>query len=352
MDSARRNAEDPLEYDEAWVRNRQKLLNSWAETKHPWSFTDPAHKAFVSVITGKIGAGESHGERLPGLGQSIQVSCAEVGKMILSQFKRDTKTVRAAAPLVRSGKFQSILPTMIVALDRHAPVAPDGQEADAFRAEWVASLFNTLFPSLQIEFLPWKAIGADSRGLAVFNSYVNCMGTSQRRQQITLSQTPTQGESSAISDRLGGAWTVANKSLRDLSSYMFHARLPSDVEYPQAGKEIWTELRGWVNGIRYTPSNLHHHLALIIALFMNRLAPHCQLPSTTRSVTLSGGQTFFDAIRGIPWVPGKRGQPPGGATFGVWYLWILALIEPSSPLRERLNIQNTLGDDLMDTFST
>jgi len=348
-DCTRRHADDPLEYDEVWVRNRQKLLNSWAETKHPWSFADPAHNALVSAITGKIGGAESRGERLPGLGQSIQVSSAEVGKMIVSQFKRDTKTVRAAAPLVRSGKFQSILPTMIVALDRRAPVAPEGQETDSFRAQWIAGLFDTLFPTLHIEFLPWKAIGADIRGLAVFDSYVNCMGSSQRGQQITRS---TQGESPAVSDRLGGVWTVANKSLRDLSDYMFHARLPSDVVYPQTEKEIWTDLRDWANAIRYNPSNIHHHLALIVALFMNRLAPYCQLPSNVRSVTLSGGQTYFDAIRCIDWVSGKRGQPPGGATFGVWYLWILAFIEPSSPLRERLDTQATLGDDLMDTFST
>ena len=45
--------------------------------------------------------------------------------------------------------------------------------------------------------------------------------------------------------------------------------------------------------------------ALIVTLFMNRLAPHRQLPLTTGSVTLSGDQTFFDAIRGIPGVPGK-----------------------------------------------
>ena len=49
------------------------------------------HNAFVSVITGNIGVSKSCGERLPGLGQSIQVSCTEVGKMIVSQFNWDTE---------------------------------------------------------------------------------------------------------------------------------------------------------------------------------------------------------------------------------------------------------------------
>lgn len=362
-DSAQQHAEDPDKYTKQWMEHRSRLLNAWAGAEHPWSFGGGEYKALVKVLTGNLQGSNEPMVGLPGLGMTAQVTGAEVGKVIVSQVERFAK-VRASAPLVRSGHFQRILPTLfeVVAIRAPKPGSPVDQDPLKTTQIWIAELFEEVLIAANVEFLPWKPLGNSSNcGFAVFNSYINCRARSTDRQRLIVNQASSSSSSSLsyqptsepVSNPLWGDWTVASSNLQTLFNYLHHEKLPSDIYFPQPEQQIWEELREWITHHGYSPRNFHDHLALICALFMNRLAPYYQFHAKKRSLVLEPGQSLFNAMRNVPWyaAPGKSNRSPGGSTFGVWFLWILAFIEPSSPLRARLLKGNPLGDDLMNHLS-
>jgi hypothetical protein len=349
LDSTAKRREDPMRYSEDWEQRRQQLVTTWAKSERPWSFQGDHYSSLVKALTGHLPA-QPGPPTLPGLSGTVQITGAKIAQAIFSQINKEGQ-VNPAAPLPKSGTFKYILPTLLRHLCKLVPPIPDKDDFEATK-DWAPPLFELALVDLQVEFLPWKSRDSGPRqSYAVFDSYVNCRGISTDRSRPIPTQPtlPTQ----PVSHPLSGAWSIGHSNLQTLSQYFFHHRLPSDTVYPASNVPIWVSLRQWVNNYQYSPNNFHQHLALILAIFMNRLSPEVLFPGS-RSFQLAPQQSLFQAMRAVPWGAGRKEvrRSPGGATFGTWYLWILACIEPQSPLRVRItDSSSTLGQDVMDVLS-
>jgi hypothetical protein len=347
-DSALKRAENPTQYSEDWEQERERLMTSWAKSSTPWSFQGTHYKTLVKALTGHL-ASQRH---LPGLSTSIQMTGAKVAQTILAQIDEGGQ-VKPSTPLTKQGTFKFVLPSLLQQLCKLVPRHGDKDVFEALK-DWFPTLFEHVLVTLNVEFLPWKSPDSGNRrSYAVYDSYINCRGIStDHSRPIPQSLTPTVDE--APSDPLSGSWHIHHNNIVTLSQYFFHSRLPSDIQYPASDLAIWVTLRQWVNEYHYSPDDFRQHLALIIAIFMNRLSPHVLFPGQ-RSFKLEPQQSLFQAMRAVPWGSGRKvaNRGPGGATFGTWYLWILACISPNSPLHARLNgPEATLGQDIMDVLST
>jgi hypothetical protein len=348
MDSAAKRATDPMRYSEIWERQQQQLVTSWAQSEHPWSFQGDHYDSLVKVLTAHLPA-QPGPPTLPGLGGTVQITGAKIAEAIFSQVNKEGQ-VKPAAPLPKSGTFKFILPTLLRHLCKLVPPVPDKDDFEAAK-DWAPPLFEQALVDLKVEFLPWKSpTSGPRRSYAVFNSYINCRGIStDRSRPITAPSLPPQPPS----DPLTGTWWIGHNNLQTLSRYFSHHSLPADAQYPNSDLPIWVALRGWVNDYRYSPNNFCQHLALILAIFMNRLSPEIAFPGA-RSFKLAPQQSLFQAMRAVKW-GGLRNvarRTPSGATFGTWYLWILACIEQNSPLRQKFTAgATTMGGEVMDVLS-
>jgi hypothetical protein len=295
-DSHRRHLQNPTDYPHRWVSARTQRLDQWSSSDEPWSMAGSHFSSLIQALTGDLRSSQL---RLPGLDVNAQIAVKHVWCALAKRIHSDDTSVSAGPPLVRQGAFQTILPTVYHLITSLAPYP----EEDS-KVEWFANAFQIVMQVRKVEFLPWKRDTAPSHTYVTSDTFINCMGQPTVASTSSSSQPSTSSSSSQvqITPQLGGTWMVSNHSLRSLMSYAFHTRLPSDLTastWPRSPQPIIRETVQWIE-TNYNQANPLHHLSLLAALFISRLAPFYQF--STKVVQPHGDSPSsmqYELCRGI-----------------------------------------------------
>jgi hypothetical protein len=321
---------------------QMRFLDSWIGAEKKWSLECKEHQALVRAVTGNLTS--LHAVLLPGIDHTM--SRARIAKHLVSLSQS-----RSGPPYSLGGQFQTILPLLITSLQALFQVI-DNPSGDTFE-EWFALLVNVVFAEMGVDFLCWNPPGTPGSTYAVHNYFVNTyvVGIPFQRAAATASVTP-------VSIPSGGVWRISQAPLSTFLNYLQHRRLPRDYEGPTSNDEEILDVETWIQASFGQNNDPVHHLCLIVAIFLNSIAPYFEFV-TTKKIPVNATSPF-QGIRTVQWETKTGGSSKhktrnkGAKVFSGWLFYAMALLNPESPLRQRLDSApgKGLGETWTGIFST
>jgi hypothetical protein len=147
-------------------------------------------------------------------------------------------------------------------------------------------------------------------------------------------------------------WSACDIPLTEISKVLLKARLPSDWAIPAQSKGIVLETYSWAREA-YAPMQKPSHLvAIIIAFLISKALPDIYAPKDWESfIPIATSRVDCqNRLKRIPWVAKTGKKPQHNLNEGVYIsmvsCWLMAVYDPSSPLRVNADVHGIAFGDL------
>ncbi|KAF7782914.1 hypothetical protein Agabi119p4_2290 [Agaricus bisporus var. burnettii] len=342
----------------AYASSRQSALNRWKESLEPLSYGKERANTYASLLSSI--SEDPNGEPPAGTEVTECLSYVDVAKLMLAGTHSST-SVRA--PLWKHGACLTALEIAIVEIQHllNVPI-PDSEGI-------IAGILATTLRDLKVDYVPWHAPSRSTRGTTHVVSHLHWMSID--RTNPFGPQLAGNAQHHPASARMTQIQQVAvNRALTDRSSEW---RVPVNVSHMDGlwEKSVLPLDWNWTNAFMtptggppshaymrdtylwaqttYNKGNWKHHMALVWAILVTTILPNLHVPNSSkdrlRGYTNLG--SLNQAIRNLKWEPPestKKGLKDRGPFITMVTTYIMALMDPSSPLLTNLGERGGFGD--------
>lgn len=352
------DGEEPTELQK---KERRKALKSWSEEKHILDHGTPLRLLIRAVVTDPT-------QIINGLSgmDTIQISYDDVAKNLWVMYdKSTTGAMKVLAPAITRSSFSSIIIVAIRSLIKYKPSTSIISDAI-----YVQHLISRSMGLNKIHFLPWYP-DVPSQGRPLRTPSWNCWaavnmpannGCGIQPQYLSGAEAALHASQVAVSRARdadpNADWEACRLPLHKLQTVLDRARLPLDFKLP-------LPLSGYVKDtyeyvlMKYDASNPVHKYALLIGIILANCLPGIFFPADTVETIKRAGadrspDTLVDYCRtSLPWVEKEniKGVTDGRKHLVMFTVFIIALYDESSPLRQHMVASNTLGNPWTDKHS-
>jgi len=345
-------------------KERETFLKKWLHLQTPLAYGQHnCNKTYQSLVQAVIAAPEDISNGLPNLHLHAMTRTIFVNSLLKMSSSESPSAPRA--PVLANGSFLPLL------IEAHRTILSLCQESDKdARHNFVHGLFIYATRHLRIHFVPshcqrsgapgaphrkpifdsWAHLGLrDDASLRSLPQSHNIPSSSQRAAEIALTN--------ALTNDSDAEWFIKDISVNTLYTILHKTNLPQDFVSPSISHEPYVdETYVWVkkayDGKRHT-----HHLALIVAIIAASFLPNLFMPTDTdkRLFNSKDKEEIRKAFNTIDWVSrNKKGMSNKLIFIGMFTTFIIALYEPSSPLRQNMATaeRGGLGDPWTKKHST
>jgi hypothetical protein len=368
---ARANAlAQPEIYTTSRTNARLAAANNWfkLDVTKRWTTASPGFNLLVKAIVDPDAIGPSH--TLPGVSRPI-LPPTTLGILIRKRGAPrltplgNAASAAASAPMFAGSSFSSIASTLVTIVAQQLDIVnPSEQDLD----RWFGETCSAVCSQLRINFIPWSPDAQNAnapRRSAVWNQYIIIgqapppAATSQSALASLPPSTPAGSSSnpalSLSTATFGQPWSPGSLSLLLLPSHLLIMRVPDDIATgfdalstnATLPDSIITRAYDWARA-SYTHKNKIHHLSLITAWFMARLAPGYQLQKPAPDAP-TGTMPVFTSDR----VNRRYPVSDGPTAFGLWLIYLMNMLCDDSPVRMRMihKKSKNVGPDWVDPMS-
>lgn len=364
------------------LQSNQRIanLNEWLlvdDIQKKFSHYSPQYRKLVYAITDTSPA-DGHPPPLPGVNR-LPITPHVIGQSLFVKANKaptisGRPRIMMGAPLFRGGAFNHILPALVhMVCDQMSLANPSDNEKQAFVGDTATQVLN----HLRITLLPWSDVqsGSDS-AYSVFNSWITIATSRQSTlpsasrprhpcNVIIVSDDETWDETeSGVSLSLVAphqtrqpppfvdSWVPSSTSILDLPAHLLVKLRPDELEHIASEittmKDVVQQNYNWAFSA-YSAQNPIHKLAFIISSVMFRMAPSYMV--ATKSAPRNQPPPWTSTRSST-----RRPLPSGPICFGLWLVYLLTMLDSSSPLRSSLQTpmagrRVVLGADWVDSMS-
>jgi len=338
------------------AERRIKNMELWLKSEEPLSYAEDAFLPLLRCLNQPQTA-----LALP-LGNNQSMSILELAALMFHMAKQDNPTQRQA-PVSNKGSFLTILQVAVrLILERATPT--DTMSSDKFAIR----ILGAILDFHKIHHVPWStpslpgSTGRPNRK-AVHNFWRSTGKTiesgqtaimqvllSDERDEIKVRDIAKQAEASdATAD-----WQAVSLSVSEFTKHLHKQCLPEDCSTSLATISDQNDYVGrtytWVT-THYNSKKPVHKLALIVAFLFTKVVPFTGHAAASSELKRLGrnGTAITAAVRAEPWTDStatRKGSKDPTPFLVMVFVYIIALIEPESPLRKYMkeNGKESLGE--------
>jgi hypothetical protein len=334
---------------------RERHLKAWLKSERPLAYGHNNDKmTFEHLVQAVVTESEDICHGLPNMMNHSMTPTDFASDLI--QMSKPYFPTPPHAPVLSNGSFLPVLKLShkkLVILSRHDKAPSE----DAY----LLKMFLFAIHHFDISFIPSHIRRTATRGApnkkAVYNSWAylglrdahssqplpstsNAPSSSQRAASIALNN--------ALAKDCNASWTIYPLHLSTIVSILHKASLPSDWSIPPPVDEAYVnETYTWVKQA-YDSRKPLHHLALIVSLIITCIRPQLFLPSGSNFRQLFKKADTKKAVKAqydsLPWdVRKQKGLKDELRMVTMFTTFIIALYEPTSPLRIHMNLSHKQG---------
>ena len=358
------NSSDP----HSRAKDRETNLKRWLKLDNPLAYGHKdTKKTYETLLQAVVADKEDIIHGLPYMEQNAMTPSAFVSSLMA--MSHPYFPTAACAPVLTNGSFH---PTLKLAHSKLIELAKtDHKDPEAF----VKAMLLHVIKHLDISFIPFHLPRTGARGAPtkkpVFNSWAY-LGLQDVRAPNPLpppSNAPSFSQSAAsialtniLTNDSNAAWSIHPLHLTNISSIINKTNLPIDYTAPVPSDTAYVnETFHWVKQA-YDHKKPLHHLALLVSLIVTCLRPTLFLrtdPSIrSHFITADTKDKVRDVYHSLEWVAkekrGKKGLSDEAILVSMFTTFIIALYEPTSPLRVHMKSSSRggLGDAWTNKYST
>ncbi|EKM74525.1 hypothetical protein AGABI1DRAFT_133148 [Agaricus bisporus var. burnettii JB137-S8] len=347
---------------------RSAALRQWKTAPYPLSYGGNQSATYNALISSIYP--NPHIEPPEGMRVTESLSYHNLAKRIIAAIIHPGRSI--PAPLWKGGSCVTALGIAVPEIQGILHV-PESDFEDI-----VAEILATTLRDLKVEFVPWHATSRSARGTCRVASYLHWMlinhtdeigplirshppalapmETSQptRSRFSALANRGQMQEEATIIDRFS-AWNVP-PSLFLMKGLWDKAVLPAEWSFENAhldtldGQEACQyviDVYAWARD-SYDGDNWRHHMSLVWAILTTTILPHLYIPVQFKAEARKEktAQALNEAIRCWKWVeppPNKKGVTSAPPFITMITTYIMAVLDPSSPLLAAMPAQNGFG---------
>jgi hypothetical protein len=338
-------------------RERERNLKRWLLLDRPLAYgqndPDQAYQTLVQAVVSDENR-ISHG--LPNLDEHAMTPSNFV--KLLLEMSRPNSPSPPQAPAVFNGSFIHVLKLAHQNLIILSKVEDEEAEND-----FVSGVFRYAVKHLKVCFFPshrpWTNSQVAPNKKAVHDSWGH-LGIRDPEAPRICPQPSTRPSSSqraadtaldsALAKDCNAEWFLRSLSLENLHSILQKTNLPSDFGNPSRAQAAYVnDTYKWVKEV-YDGTKRIHHLALLVSIIASQLLPYLFMPKEIDISAFEGATTkkkVRELYGNIEWVgKKKKGQKQKPIFVAMFTTFIIALYEPSSPLRRHMQSsrRHGLGD--------
>ena len=332
------NDDDEDETTQENSKLRSKMLKRWLKLEYPFDYGES--NSTLALIVQKNKASAKNGLPLSTIKKISVVEFVEkIFDLAISDRRHSNK-----APLVPGGNFLSVLRIALNQM-RKCSTNTTSTPDDA----WVKYHLKEIVIRKRIRYIPWHPDSQQGRSSqkAVWNVWMN-LGLPNATlvtnpKPVVAEEDILQSQSQDSQQDPNVPWLLESFLFQDLDNYLDRQVKPSEWTRECNPTSYVEETLTWAYDT-YNPQNMAHKLAVVVAAIFIRMLPnvgfgpeHLAMKNqfTSRAATTK-------AIQESPWVyPGRVAGLSNKAPFVPLIIsFILALLDPKSPLRVRMKQQN------------
>jgi hypothetical protein len=343
-------AETPLQKSKETKRgkDREKYLKEWLKSEQPLKYGHGGGgETFQALLQAVVPAEMDIAYGLPNITDHSMTRSRLVDLLIA--MSTPSSPSRPSAPVMKDGTFLPVLK------EAHRILLVLSQETtNDSRRSFVSSYFFRAIEHLRISFVPSHPSSPSGPGAPrtkpVFNSWA-LLGLPQSRplhhplpQPSAYPSSSQQAADVALASTLASdsnsEWFVKPITLATLHTVLHKTSLPADFAAVSHGKEEYvTNTYNWVRA-NYDGTNTIHHFALVVSIIASSLIPRLFMPKDVKSHFLGADsrEGVRKAYHTVPWViREKKGMADASIFISMFTTFIIALYEPTSPLRQHID---------------
>jgi hypothetical protein len=338
-------------------KERESNLNRWLLLDRPLAYgqndPDQAYQTLVQAVVSDE-SGMSYG--LPNLDEHAMTPSNFV--KLLLEMSRPNSPSLPQAPVVSNGSFIHALK-----LAHQNLIILGKAEDEEAENDFVSGVFRYALKYLKVCFFPSHRPWTNSQGAlnkkAVHDSWGH-LGLKDSEGPRICPQPSTHPTSSqratdmaldyALAKDFNAEWFFQSLSLETLHSVLHKTNLPSDFGNPSRAQAAYVnDTYKWVKEA-YDGTKRIHHLALLVSIIASQLLPYLFMPKGIDKSAFERANTkekVRELYGNIAWVgKEKKGQKQKSIFVAMFTTFIIALYEPTSPLRRHMQSsqRHGLGD--------
>jgi hypothetical protein len=340
-------------------KEREKNLKRWLLLDRPLAYgqndPDQAYKMLVQAV---VSDKEQISHGLPNLDEHAMTPSNFV--KLLLEMSRPNSPSPPRVPVVSNGSFIHALK-----LAHQNLIILSKAEDEEAENDFVSSVFCYALKYLKVCFFPshrprTNLPGAPNRK-AVYDSWghLGLRDPAAERPRICPqpSTHPTSSQRAAdtaldyaLAKDCNAEWFLRSLSLETLHSILHKTNLPSDFGNPFRAQAAYVnDTYKWVKEA-YDGTKRIHHLALLVSIIASQLLPYLFMPKGIDKSAFERANTkekVRELYGNIAWVgKEKKGQKQKSIFVAMFTTFIIALYEPTSPLRRHMQSsqRHGLGD--------
>ena len=336
---------------------REDHLKQWLSEERPLSYSDDFRTgAFVSLLGAVMPSHDQLHVGLPNFEENY-IAPSDFVKLLLDMSApRSSPRARISpvSPVVKNGSF---FPLLKEAHSKLLSLAP--QDDDDF----VSRIFKLVVEHLKIRFVPASPASSGRSGRRITRPVFNSWSQLGRPdsplilEAITQARLPTASErvvsqvfEKVVASDSNADWAAKKLTLNTLRTVLKKTRLPTDFRVITKFSEEYVEQTYVFVRQHYDGTKPLHHLALLIGIVVSNLLPRLFVGDCQRSdfAFADTPDKVLAVYQTKPWVerPNKKGLTDKSIFIAMVTTFIIAIYEPSSPLRKHIaeSQRHGLGD--------
>jgi hypothetical protein len=338
-------------------KEREKNLKRWLLLDRPLAYgqNDP-DQAYQTLVQAVVSDENIISLGLPDLDEHAMTPSNFV--KLLLEMSRPNSPSPPQAPVVSNGSFIHVLK-----LAHQNLIILSNAEDEEAENDFVSGVFHYALKYFKVCFFPSHRARTNSQGVlnrkAVHDSWGHLGLRDPEGPRICPqpSTRPTSSQRSAdmaldyaLAKDCNAEWFLHGLSLETLHSILHKTNLPSDFGNPSRAQAAYVnDTYKWVKEA-YDGTKRIHHLALLISIIASQLLPYLFMPKDIDESAFERATTkekLRELYGNIAWVgKEKKGQKQKPIFVAMFTTFIIALYEPTSPLRRHMQSsqRHGLGD--------
>lgn len=345
-DGARHDDTMTMERDD-YDKQRQKHLQKWIKCHNPLSVGKDSQTGISSWQSLVIAMSPDLASQSQGLPSPPGIRTVSVREAALGL--ASTGPTHIQAPALSGGScFPSVVALANTFIDKH------GRDHPLDAEQWRVSIWVLFLHRHKIAILPWKSGRGRRHQQATIQYWTSIIhskteiGAAEHDVDVRNHQSNLDRmEEELINNDPSRAWSIRDMRIQDLIKILELEQLPeewTDDKYPADSGSLGQTYRHIHR--TYNNSNPIHRLMMIMGFLFYKAVPFvCRSKTTTQAI--KPGQDTTEIVRHTPWLAdhGRRGMQEKTWQHGhMFFTYCLSLVEPSSPLLQKLKRGDVMGE--------